>query len=135
LEELAEASLERLTGIRSIGEEIASSMVKFFQQKGNQKVLQKLNDLGVEYPKRPTRPKARDLKLQGKTFVFTGGLKSLSRSEAESKVESLGGRASSTVSKMTDFVVAGEDPGSKLEKAKSIGVKVLTEEDFLELIK
>jgi DNA ligase (NAD+) len=134
-EELAEASLERLTGIRGIGGEIASSMVKFFQQKGNQKVLQKLKELGVEYPQRPTRPKAKDLKFQGKTFVFTGGLKTLSRSEAESKVESLGGRASSSVSKKTDFVVAGEDPGSKLEKAKSLGVKTLTEEDFLKLIK
>jgi DNA ligase (NAD+) len=135
VEEPAGASLERLTGIRGIGEEIASSMVKFFQQKGNQKVLQKLKELGVEYPQRPARPKARDLRLQGKTFVFTGGLKTLSRSEAESKVESLGGRASSSVSKKTDFVVAGEDPGSKLDKAKSLGVKILTEEDLLELIK
>ncbi|HXZ36993.1 MAG TPA: NAD-dependent DNA ligase LigA [Thermodesulfobacteriota bacterium] len=134
-EELAEASHERLTGIRGIGGEIASSMVKFFQQKGNQKVLQKLNDLGVEYPKRPTRPKARDLKLQGKTFVFTGGLKTLSRGEAESKVESLGGRASSSVSKKTDFVVAGEDPGSKLEKAKILGVKILSEDELLEMLR
>jgi DNA ligase (NAD+) len=134
-EELAEASLERLTGIRGIGGEIASSMVKFFQQKGNQKVLQKLRELGVEYPQRPARPKARDLKLQGKTFVFTGGLKTLSRSEAESKVESLGGRTSSSVSKKTDFVVAGEDPGSKYEKAKILGVKVLSEDEFWELLR
>ena len=133
-EELAEASLERLTAIRGIGGEIASSMVKFFQQKGNQKVLQKLKELGVEYPKRPPRPKANERRIQGKSFVFTGGLKTLSRSEAESKVESLGGRASSSVSKKTDFVVAGEDAGSKLEKARSLGVKILTEEDFLQLI-
>jgi DNA ligase (NAD+) len=135
LEELAEAPLERLTGIRGIGGEIAASMVKFFQQKGNQKVLQKLDDLGVEYPKRQARPKARELRLQGKTFVFTGGLKSLSRSEAESKVEFLGGRASSTVSKKTDFVVAGEDPGAKLEKAKTLGVKILSEDELLEMLR
>jgi DNA ligase (NAD+) len=133
-EELAEASLERLTGIRGIGAEIASSVVKFFQQKGNQKVLQKLKELGVEYPPRPTRPKVKDLKLQGKNFVFTGGLSTLSRSEAESKVESLGGRASSSVSKKTDFVVAGEEAGSKLEKAKALGVKILSEDEFLELL-
>jgi DNA ligase (NAD+) len=134
-EEIAEASLERLTGIRGIGEEIASSMVKFFQQKGNQKVLQKLKELGVEYPKRPTRPKAKELKFQGKSFVFTGGLKTLSRSEAESKVESLGGRASSSVSKKTDFVVIGEDPGSKAEKARNLGIKILSEDEFLELVR
>ena len=134
-EEIAEASWERLTGIRGIGGEIASSMVKFFQQKGNQKVLQKLKELGVEYPQRPARPKAKDLRLHGKAFVFTGGLKRLSRNEAESKVESLGGRTSSSVSKKTDFVVAGEDPGSKLEKAKGLGVKILSEDEFLELLR
>jgi DNA ligase (NAD+) len=133
-EELSQASSERLTGIKGIGEQIASSIVKFFEQKGNQKVIRKLMELGVAYPRRPTRPKAQELKLQGKSFVFTGGLKTLTRSEAESKVESLGGRASSSVSKKTDFVVAGEDAGSKLEKAKSLGLKILTEEDFLELI-
>ncbi|NWF56271.1 MAG: NAD-dependent DNA ligase LigA [Syntrophaceae bacterium] len=134
VEELSQATLERLTSIKGIGEEIASSVVKFFQQEGNQKVIRKLKDYGVEYPPRPARPKAKDLKFQGKTFVFTGGLKTLSRSEAESKVESLGGKASSSVSKKTDFVVAGEDPGSKLDKAKALGVKVLTEDEFLELV-
>ncbi len=134
VEDLSQASPERLTGIKGIGEQIASSIVKFFEQKGNQKAIQKLKELGVAYPKRPTRPKAQELKLQGKSFVFTGGLKTLTRSEAESKVEFLGGRASSSVSKKTDFVVAGEDAGSKLEKAKSLGLKILTEEDFLELI-
>jgi DNA ligase (NAD+) len=134
VEELSQASSERLTGIKGIGEQIASSIVKFFEQKGNQKVIQKLKEFGVEYPPRPARPKAKELKLKGKSFVFTGGLKSLSRSEAESKVESMGGRASSSVSKKTDFVVAGEEAGSKLEKAKSLGLKILTEEDFLELI-
>ena len=106
---------------KGIGEQIALSIVKFFQQKGNQKVIQKLKELGVEYPSRAARPQLQDRKWEGRTFVFTGALKTLSREEAESKVETLGGRASSSVSKKTDFVVVGEDPGSKYEKAKSSG--------------
>jgi DNA ligase (NAD+) len=135
LEELSQAPLEKLTAIRGIGKAIASSIVKFFEQKGNQKVIQKLKELGVEYPSKPARlpPKAR--KFEGRTFVFTGALKKLSREEAESKVEALGGRASSSVSKKTDFVVVGEDPGSKYEKAKGLGVKTISEEEFLEMMK
>jgi DNA ligase (NAD+) len=135
LEELSQASAERLTGIKGIGEQIAASIVKFFEQKGNQKVIRKLKEFGVEYPSRPARLRPRDLKLGGKSFVFTGGLKALSREDAESRVEALGGKASSSVSKKTDYMVVGEEPGSKYEKAKSLGVKILTEEDFLKLIK
>ncbi len=135
LEELSQASSERMTGIKGIGEQIASSIVKFFEQKGNQKVIRKLKEFGVEYPLRPERPRQKELKLSGKSFVFTGGLKTLSREEAESRVESLGGKVSSSVSKKTDYAVVGEEPGSKYEKAKSLGVKILTEEDFLQLIK
>ena len=134
LEELSQASLERLTAVKGIGEEIASSITKFFQQKGNQRVIQKLKEYGVEYPSRQARPPRKDLKLEGKTFVFTGGLKTLSREEAESRVEALGGKASSSVSKKTAYVVAGEDPGSKYEKAKALGVKILSEDEFLELL-
>ena len=135
VEELSQASLERLTAIRGIGDEIASSIVKFFQQKGNQKVFQKLKEFGVEYPSRPARPRQKDLKFEGKTFVFTGGLKTMSRDDAESRVDALGGKASSSVSKKTDYVVAGEDPGSKVEKAKALGVKILSENDFWELLR
>jgi DNA ligase (NAD+) len=135
LEELSQASSERLTGIKGIGEQIASSIVKFFEQKGNQKVIRKLKEFGVEVPSRPARPRPKDLKLSGKSFVFTGGLKTLSREEAESRVESLGGKASSSVSKKTDYVVVGEDPGSKYEKAKAFGVKILSEDDFLKLLR
>jgi DNA ligase (NAD+) len=134
LEELAQASLEMLTAIKGIGEEIASSIVKFFQQKGNQKVIQKLKEYGVEYPSRQARSRQKDPKFEGKTFVFTGGLKTMSRDEAESRVEALGGKASSSVSKKTHYVVAGEDPGSKVEKAKALGVKILSEDDFLGLL-
>jgi DNA ligase (NAD+) len=135
VEELSQASLESLTEIRGIGEQIASSIVKFFEQKGNQKVIQKLKEFGVEYPSRPPRPRQKDRKFAGKSFVFTGGLKTMSRDEAEDKIETLGGQASSSVSKKTDFVVMGENPGSKFEKARTLGIKILTEEEFLEMIK
>jgi len=135
LEELANASFENLESTKGIGDEIASWIVDFFQQKGNQKVIQKLKERGVEYPARPLRPSPTSRKWEGKTFVFTGALKTLSREEAESKVESMGGRASSSVSKKTDFVVAGEDPGSKFDKAQALGVKIITEDEFLKMWK
>lgn len=133
IDELSRASQENLTAIKGIGEQIASSIVKFFQQPGNQKVLHKLKDLGVEYPAPEARPPKRDRSWVGKTFVFTGALQSLSREEAESRVEARGGKSSSSVSKKTDFVVVGEDPGSKFEKARQLGVKVLSEKEFLKM--
>jgi len=133
LEELSQASLEKLTTIKGIGEEIGSSIVRFFQQKGNQEVIQKLKELGVEYPSRAARPQAKGLKWEGRSFVLTGALQTMSREEAERRVEALGGRASSSISKKTDYVVVGEDPGSKYEKAKALGVKILSEEEFLKM--
>jgi len=132
LEELSKASVERLMTIHEIGPQVALSIFKFFQQKGNQRVLQKLKERGVEYP---LRPRARSKKYEGQTFVFTGTLKTMSREEAASKVESMGGRASSAVSKKTHFVVVGEDPGSKYEKAQALGLKVITEDEFLKMLK
>jgi DNA ligase (NAD+) len=132
LEELSKASVERLMTIHEIGPQVALSIFKFFQQKGNQRVLQKLKERGVEYP---SRPRARSKKYEGQTFVFTGTLKTMSREEAASKVESMGGRASSSVSKKTHFVVVGEDPGSKYEKAQALGLKVITEDEFLKMLK
>ncbi len=132
LEELSKASVERLMTIHEIGPQVALSIFKFFQQKGNQRVLQKLKEHGVEYP---SRPQARSKKYEGQTFVLTGTLKTMSREEAASKVESMGGRASSSVSKKTHFVVVGEDPGSKYEKAQALGLKVITEDEFLKMLK
>lgn len=135
LDDLSRASVEELTDVNGIGEKIASSIVKFFHQPQNQKVIRKLKELGVEHPVQAAHPQVKDRKLEGRTFVFTGTLKALSREEAESKVEALGGRASSSVSKKTDFMVAGEEPGSKYEKARELGVKILSEEEFLEMLK
>jgi DNA ligase (NAD+) len=134
LDDLSRASIEELKDVNGIGKEIASSIVKFFHQSQNQKVIQKLKDLGVEYPVQAAHPQVKDRKWEGRTFVFTGALKTLSREEAESKVETLGGRVSSSVSKKTDFVVVGEEPGSKYEKAKELRVKILSEEEFVEML-
>jgi DNA ligase (NAD+) len=131
LDELVRASPERLEGIGGIGPQKAQSIFKFFRQKSNQQVLQKLMERSIEYPSASQSPKG---KWMGKTFVFTGSLRTLNRPEAEAKVEALGGQASSSVSQKTDYLIVGEDPGSKYEKARALGVKVLTEDEFLDLV-
>lgn len=135
IEELSQASLEKLMAIHGIGEEIAQSIVKFFQQGGNKKVLQKLKERGVEYRPPPHHPVAASGKGSGRSFGFTGALKTMSREEAEAKVEEMGGKATSSVSKKNDYLVVGENPGSKLDKARALGVKTMTEEEFLRMFK
>ena len=112
-----ESGEEDLTRITEIGPKVARSIVTFFEQEGNREVIRRLKRAGVKFEKVATRQK-RD--LEGKTFVFTGGLKLFTREEAERLVEERGGRASSSVSKKTDYVVAGEEAGSKLAKAKEL---------------
>jgi DNA ligase (NAD+) len=131
LKDLAQASEERLEAIDGVGPQKAQLIFKFFQQRSNQQVLHKLRERGIEYPSQPKAPQGR---WEGKTFVFTGALKTMSRGEAEARVEAMGGRAASSISKKTDYVVAGEDPGSKYEKAQALRVKILTEDEFLELV-
>jgi DNA ligase (NAD+) len=130
VEELSHASAERLESIPGVGPQKAASIYKFFQQRSNQKVLQKLRERGIEYSAPPPALKG---KWENRVFVFTGALKTLSRGEAEARVEALGGKAASAVSKKTDYVVVGEDPGSKYEKARALGIKIFTEEEFLKL--
>jgi DNA ligase (NAD+) len=125
------ASQEELTAIEGIGPTIAESLFKFFHEPQNLKILRKLEQAGV---KPVAERQAMSTALEGKTFVFTGGLKGFSREKAKEMVEALGGAATSSVSKKTDYVVAGDDPGSKYEKAKSLGVTILDEEAFLKLI-
>ncbi|MBI4495974.1 MAG: NAD-dependent DNA ligase LigA [Deltaproteobacteria bacterium] len=132
IEDLSRASEEELTSVRGIGAVVAKSISTFLRQPENQKVIRKLMEAGVEVSA-PPRPAKR--KLEGKTFVFTGALKAMSRQEAESLVEKLGGRSSPAVSRKTDFVVAGEEAGSKLNKARDLGLKILTEEEFLKLVR
>lgn len=128
---LATVDEEELPKIEGVGPEIARSIVSFFSREENRRLIARLMAQGVigKAPK-----KGRGTVLRGKTFVFTGGLSRFTRDQAAEIVTSLEGKVSSSVSAKTDFVVAGRDPGSKLEKARSLGVKVLSEEEFRDLV-
>ena len=132
VEELAAASEEELQQIRDIGPEVASSIVRFFREPKNLAVLGKLRRAGVVPVRSVSTPPATP--LAGKTFVFTGRLRSMTRGEAKALVESQGGIVGDSVTKTTDYVVAGEEAGSKLEKAAARGIKVIDEQTFLTMV-
>jgi len=119
--------------IKGIGEKSAESLVEWFNTKENIELLKKMRDLGVEV----IIPKLQitNYKLQGQNFVLTGELESMSRDEAKEKIRALGGDISSSVSKQTDFVVVGKNPGSKYDKARELGVKIVDEKEFVKMIK
>ena len=131
IDELAAAELVTLSKIEGIGEIIAKSIYDFFRNEYNIKLIAELKDLGVN-PVAKIKPKSD--KLAGKIFVLTGTLQNMTRDEASAIIKSHGGKTSSSVSKKTSYVLAGENAGSKLEKAKDLGVIILTENDFLEMI-
>jgi DNA ligase (NAD+) len=125
---------ERLQTVKEIGPEISSSLVSYFQESSNRRVIDRLREFGMSITVSSTVPVESSQPLSGKTFVFTGGLEGMSRDEAASLVKRLGGTASSSVSKRTSYVVAGTDPGSKLDQARTLGVPVLTKDEFLALV-
>lgn len=128
---LRDASRDELRDVAGIGPKMAEAIREFFDDDRNQKLIDELLEVGVE----PQAPEGKDESpLAGKKFVFTGSLERFSRNEAESLVESLGARATSSVSRETDYVVVGEDPGSKLDDAKDEGVERLDESAFLSLL-
>jgi DNA ligase (NAD+) len=133
LSAMKEFSLEKLQEISDVGPKVAQSIYDWFRSPRNVKLVEKLDKVGIHIEIQKTT--SRGQKLQGKTFVLTGGLESMSREEAKEKIRALCGDASESVSKKTDYVVAGAEPGSKYEKAKKLGVAVLSEKDFLELLK
>jgi DNA ligase (NAD+) len=132
LDELAEASEEQLFEVTEVGPKVAAAIAEFFSEPANKKIIKKLDKAGV----RPTAEKrvVKSRKLAGKSLVFTGGLANRSREEAGSLVMEHGGKVSGSVSKKTDYVVVGTDPGSKYDKAKELGVPILTEAEFEKLL-
>jgi DNA ligase (NAD+) len=130
LEALSNATYEELIQIPEIGPRIAQSIVDFFRNEENRKLIQELKELGVK----TEAEKPKEGPLSGKTFVFTGTLSAFTREEARRLVESLGGRVASSVSRKVDYVVVGADPGEKLRKAQELGITILTEEEFRKLV-
>ena len=133
LEKIKMASLEEVNQIYDFGSVMAESVYNWFHDKNNLRILDKLAEAGVKV--KSVKLAASSTKLTGKTFVLTGGLEKLTRDQAKAKIRELGGDVSSSVSKNTDYVVAGAEAGSKLEKAEKLGVKVINEEEFLKLLK
>lgn len=131
LEAIEDANIEQLTLIDGVGDKVAKSVVEFFSEKNNKIMLDKLKKYGVE-PKGSSVERVSD-KLAGKTFVITGTL-SKPRTDFEAEIKSLGGKISSSVSKKTSYVLVGENPGSKFDKATSLGVIILNELDYNSLI-
>jgi DNA ligase (NAD+) len=129
---LAEDSKEELENIFEIGPVVAESIRHFFSQGENRAVTEKLKQAGVNLESKAGEK--RSSRLQGTQFVLTGKLPTLTRDEAAQLIEKNGGRVTASVSKKTDYLVAGEEAGSKLDKAKELGVKVIDEEAFREMV-
>jgi len=134
MEALSRASAEELTAIPEIGPKIAASIVAFFQEDQTRRVIEKLRQAGVKMEQEKPAAGPRDLRLAGKQFVLTGTLSSFTRSEAEGLIRRLGGKVSSSVSKKTDYVVVGENPGQKYDRARELGITILDEAGFLDLV-
>ncbi|MEE8300499.1 MAG: NAD-dependent DNA ligase LigA, partial [Desulfatiglandales bacterium] len=132
IDNLTKQTTEDLTQVHEIGPIVAESIYNFFHNPKNLKVIEKLRKGGVRFPVEEVE--IREGPLSGKAFVLTGGLDSFTREEARRLIEDMGGRVSSSVSKKTDFVVAGKDPGSKYDSALKLGIKALNEDEFKKLI-
>ena len=134
LDEIMSADRERFQQIREIGPEISESLVVYWSEPHNREVIAQLQESGVQVAPGMATGDRRKSPLAGKTFVFTGGLDHFTRDGAQQAVEAAGARVSSSVSKKTSYLVVGQDPGSKLDQARTLGVTVLTEQEFAALI-
>ena len=133
IDNLMEASVESLLTIDDMGEIMAESVHEFFSQEQTRDLIEKLKSSGVNMKIEETN--MLDSRFEGMIFVLTGGLENYSRKEAEDIIESFGGKTSSSVSKKTTYVLAGEDGGSKLTKAQSLGITIINENEFINMIK
>ncbi|TAL68730.1 MAG: NAD-dependent DNA ligase LigA [Bacteroidetes bacterium] len=134
IDKLKSATIEELNSVYEIGNKMAESVEQFFHNEKELEIVERLRTAGVNFQLKEEELVAKDMTLSGKTFVLTGELSSMSRGEAKSKIESLGGKVTATVSKNTSYVVVGDSPGSKYDKALKLGVQILNEEQLLEII-
>ena len=125
-------SVDELQKIPDVGPTVAAGITDYFQDKRHRELIIKLDKVGIVFETSKLKPQSQ--KLKGQIFVLTGTLESISRDDAKEKIRSLGGEVSESVSKKTSYVIAGAEPGSKLEKAQQLGVKVLEEQEFLKII-
>ncbi len=132
MDAIASAGLDILQEAEEVGPRIAESIFQFFREPRNQQLVERLREAGLQFQYKSNRPKAGPLK--GLIFVLTGSLPNLSRDEAKNLIESAGGKVAGSVSKKTSFVVAGDEAGSKLEKAKELGIQVVDEGGLLDMI-
>jgi len=130
---LGSAGADDINEIPGIGPKIAESVARFFHEERNRKIIRHLREVGLDLTEKGVSGTPGP--LTGKALVLTGGLKGLTRDEAKDAILRLGGRVTGTVSRKTDYVVVGEDPGSKADDAKRLGVTVLDEAQFLELVR
>ncbi len=133
IDNLAEADVENLSQVEDIGPIVANSIREFFEQEQTKDLISRLKQAGVNTQR--LKEDDEDERFAGKTFVLTGSLENFSREEASNIIEKFGGKTSSSVSKKTSYVLAGEDAGSKLTKARSLGVTIITEQEFADMIK
>ena len=133
IDNLANASFEELSMINDIGPVVANSIREFFMQDQTIDLIEKLKRSGVNT--KILDDGTIDNRFEGKTFVLTGSLELYTRKEAEDLIEKFGGKTSSSVSKKTSYVLAGEEAGSKLTKAQNLGIKIISEQEFKEMIK
>ena len=131
IDNLIKATSEDLSQINDIGEIIANSIVEFFNQEQTIDLIEKLKKAGVNVT---SKEESSDNRFEGKTFVLTGTLENYTRGEVSNLIEKYGGKTSSSVSKKTDYVLAGEEAGSKLTKAQALGVTIISETEFQEII-
>ncbi|RLA83453.1 MAG: DNA ligase (NAD(+)) LigA [Deltaproteobacteria bacterium] len=131
LERLYTVTEEELMAVPEIGPEVAQSVVRFFRDERNRETIKRIVEAGVSFEEAAPE---EERPLEGKVFVFTGALESMTREEAKNLVERLGGRAASSVSRKVDYVVVGKDPGSKYDKARELGLTIIDEEEFKKLV-